>query len=202
MMNTVQAFVVGLFLVFPISNATSAATMDQAVGRIERIEGFIDRLDKRLERLEVRSEKKYEEEINVKETLKDLNEFFVSIRELIKDLQKTKDKKQSQFKTTSLAGLYTPLKTFIVNLADAGGRRYLKVRLGLELSNKEVKRELNMLLPEVRDQIILALSSKTYQQIQGVAGKTVLREELAERANSVLKTGKVKKIYFSEFVVQ
>jgi flagellar protein FliL len=176
--------------------------MDQAVGRIERIKGFIDRLDKRLERLEVRFEKEYEEEINVKETLKGLKAFFVSIRELIKDLQETKDKKQAQFKTSSLAEPFTPLKTFIVNLANAGGRRYLKVRLELELSNKEVKRELNMRLPEVRDQIVLVLSSKTYQQIQGVAGKTVLREELAERANSVLKTGKVKKIYFSEFVVQ
>ena len=57
-------------------------------------------------------------------------------------------------------------------------------------------------MPEVRDQIILALSSKTYQQIQGIAGKTVLREELTARMNSVLKKGQVKKTYFTEFVVQ
>ena len=48
----------------------------------------------------------------------------------------------------------------------------------------------------------MALSSKTFSQIQGVAGKTVLREELAARSNSVLKAGKILKIYFTEFVVQ
>ncbi|MFC1491129.1 flagellar basal body-associated protein FliL [Nitrospinota bacterium] len=101
-----------------------------------------------------------------------------------------------------LVGPMISLKTFIVNLADPGGRRYLKVKLELELENKETEMELKARLPEVKDQIILALSSKTYQQIQGVAGKTVLREELTARANSVLKSGKVRKAFFTEFVVQ
>ena len=101
-----------------------------------------------------------------------------------------------------LVGPMISLKTFIVNLADPGGRRYLKVKLDLELTNREVEKELKARLPEVRDQIILALSSKTYQQIQGVAGKTVLREELTARTNAVLKLGKVKKTFFTEFVVQ
>ena len=94
------------------------------------------------------------------------------------------------------------LKTFIVNLAAPDGRRYLKVKLDLELTTKDSEKELKGRLPEVRDQIILALSSKTYQQIRGIAGKTVLREELTARVNSVLKKGQVKKIYFTEFVVQ
>ncbi|HBK81592.1 MAG TPA: flagellar basal body protein FliL [Nitrospinae bacterium] len=102
----------------------------------------------------------------------------------------------------SLPGPIVSLKTFIVNLADPGGRRYLKVKLDLELTTKDSEKELKGRLPEVRDQIILALSSKTYQQIQGIAGKTVLREELTARMNSVLKKGQVKKTYFTEFVVQ
>jgi flagellar FliL protein len=101
-----------------------------------------------------------------------------------------------------LIGPIVALRTFIVNLADPGGRRYLKVKLELEPENKDIEKELKARLPEVRDQIILALSSKTFQQIQGVAGKKILREELTARANSVLKTGKVKKAFFTEFVVQ
>ena len=101
-----------------------------------------------------------------------------------------------------LAGPIVSLKTFIVNLAAPDGRRYLKVKLDLELTTKDSEKELKGRLPVVRDQIILALSSKTYQQIQGIAGKTVLREELTARMNSVLKKGKVKKTYFTEFVVQ
>ncbi len=99
-------------------------------------------------------------------------------------------------------GPIVALKTFIVNLADPGGRRYLKVKLELELENKDIEKELKARLPEVRDQIIMALSSKTFQQIQGIAGKKILREELTARANSVLKTGKVKKAFFTEFIVQ
>lgn len=101
-----------------------------------------------------------------------------------------------------LVGPIFSMKTFIVNLADPGGRRYLKVKLDLELTSKEAESEMRARVAEVRDQIILALSSKTYQQIQGVAGKTVLREELMARANAVLKKGKVKKAFFTEFVVQ
>lgn len=100
------------------------------------------------------------------------------------------------------SGPIVPLKTFIVNLADPGGRRYLKVSLELELDKKETEEEVKNRLPEMRDQIILALSSKTFQQIQGVAGKTVLREELTARLNSILKSGKIKKTFFTEFVVQ
>ncbi len=102
----------------------------------------------------------------------------------------------------AMAGPIVPLTSFVVNLADPGGRRYLKVTLELELDKKETEQELKTRLPEIRDQIILALSSKTFQQVQGVAGKTVLREELTARLNSILKGGKVKNSFFTEFVVQ
>ncbi len=51
-----------------------------------------------------------------------------------------------------LAGPIISLKTFIVNLADPGGRRYLKVKLDLELTNREVEKELRARLPEVREE--------------------------------------------------
>ncbi len=102
----------------------------------------------------------------------------------------------------SLGGPIVSLEPFIVNLADPKGKRYLKVKLDMELSNKSVEKELTDRMPIVRDQIIMALSSKTFQQIQGVPGKNSLRDELTARANSILKSGKVKKIYFTTFIVQ
>ena len=102
----------------------------------------------------------------------------------------------------SMAGPIIPLAPFIVNLADPGGRRYLKVTVELELDKKEGEAEFKGRVPEIRDQIILALSSKTFQQLQGGAGKQVLREELTARMNTILKVGKIKSIYFTEFVVQ
>jgi len=129
------------------------------------------------------------------------------------DVTKTEKKGDEKGEKKSEGGSKTPpsesivspivsLKTFVLNLADPGGRRYLKVKLDLELVNKDTKKELKGRLPEVLDQFIMVLSSKTFKQIQGVAGKTKLREELMARANSVLKKGKVKKVFFTEFVVK
>ena len=102
----------------------------------------------------------------------------------------------------AVAGPIIPLTPFIVNLADPGGRRYLKITVELELDKKEGEAEFKGRVPEIRDQIIQALTSKTFQQVQGVAGKTVLREELTARMNTILKVSKIKNIYFTEFVVQ
>lgn len=102
----------------------------------------------------------------------------------------------------AVAGPIIPLTPFIVNLADPGGRRYLKITVEIELDKREGEAEFKGRVPEVRDQVILALSGKTFQQLQGGAGKQVLREELTARMNTILKTAKIKSIYFTEFVVQ
>ncbi len=109
--------------------------------------------------------------------------------------------KKGQQRVT-LARPIVPLDTFIVNLADPKGKRYLKLKLEVELSTKASEKELKQRMPQIRDQIIMALSSKTYQQIRGVPGKNVLRDELIARTNAILKTGKVNKVYFTDFVVQ
>ncbi len=40
------------------------------------------------------------------------------------------------------------LETFIVNLADKGGNRYLRVTMDLELGDSELEKELNKKLPQ------------------------------------------------------
>ncbi|MDA8138532.1 MAG: flagellar basal body-associated FliL family protein [Desulfobacteraceae bacterium] len=94
------------------------------------------------------------------------------------------------------------LDTMIVNLADQGGKRYLRVTMELELSGKEVEEEINKRLPQVRDAILMVLPSKTYNDISTTEGKVALRDELLAKINALLKTGTVKVIYFTEFVVQ
>ena len=95
-----------------------------------------------------------------------------------------------------------PLKTFIVNLADKGGTRYLRVTMDLELGNPELKNELNKRLPQVRDSLLMILPSKRFEDIRTVQGKTALRDEMLEALNGYLGQGKITNIYFKEFVVQ
>ena len=94
------------------------------------------------------------------------------------------------------------LDTFIVNLADKGGNRYLRVTMDLELANPELAAEINKRLPQVRDSILMILPSKRFDEISSVEGKIALRDEMLEKLNSLLTLGKITNIYFKEFVVQ
>lgn len=94
------------------------------------------------------------------------------------------------------------LETFIVNLADKGGKRYLRLTMDLELGNPEMESEIQKRMPQVRDSILMILPSKRFADISSVEGKIALRDELLAGLNSFLLQGEVTKIYFKEFVVQ
>lgn len=95
-----------------------------------------------------------------------------------------------------------PMETFIVNLADPSGRRYLKVKMDLELNHEKLTTEVDKRLPQLRDAILTTLCSKTFEDIAGQEGKMQLRAEMMAMINQYLTTGKITNIYFTEFIVQ
>jgi flagellar FliL protein len=95
-----------------------------------------------------------------------------------------------------------PLDTFIVNLADEGGARYLRVTMNLELKDKDALALVQERLPLVRDGVLMILPAKKYADISTLEGKNALRDELVAKLNSFLKSDSVANIYFTEFVVQ
>ena len=92
--------------------------------------------------------------------------------------------------------------TFLVNLSDPGGKRYLKVTMQLELTNQPVSQELGKRNVEMRDMVLMLLSSKEYNEIGNANGKIILKRELLTRLNKALRDGQVKEIYFTEFLIQ
>ena len=94
------------------------------------------------------------------------------------------------------------MDSMIVNLADRGGKRYLRVTMQFELSTPEVLEEIEKRLPQIRDTILMILPAKQYSEISTTQGKIALREEIMTRLNEYLKTGAINTIYFTEFVVQ
>lgn len=94
------------------------------------------------------------------------------------------------------------LDTFLVNLADPGGERYLKITMQLNLSSDAVSQEIDTRMAELRDSILLLLSSKEYDDISSLSGKLALKKTLMNNLNRVLKQGVVQDIYFTEFLVQ
>jgi len=101
-----------------------------------------------------------------------------------------------------IIGTLWPMEPYIVNLRDNNGERYLKVVLQLEMSNPELLSELNLLKPKLRDSTLDLLSTRSYQELQEFSGKQKLREDIMIRLNSFLTSGKIVRIYFTDFVIQ
>ncbi|MBW2087159.1 MAG: flagellar basal body-associated FliL family protein [Deltaproteobacteria bacterium] len=57
-------------------------------------------------------------------------------------------------------------------------------------------------MPQIKDSLLVLLSSKTFIDIKTVEGKMRLRMEIIGRINNFLTSGRVKNVYFTEFVVQ
>jgi flagellar FliL protein len=89
-----------------------------------------------------------------------------------------------------------------VNLADRGGKRYLRVTMALELSDPEAMTTIESRLPQVRDAILMILPTKKYEDVSTTEGKIALRKEIMEKINSLMTKGQVNNLYFTEFVVQ
>jgi flagellar FliL protein len=94
------------------------------------------------------------------------------------------------------------LEPFLVNLADKDSRRYLKVKIDLEVENEKAVKELEKSMPRIRDQLIFLLSSKSYQDISTPEGKLQLKKEVMARLGTLPMGKKISGAYFTEFVAQ
>ncbi len=94
------------------------------------------------------------------------------------------------------------LEPLVVNVTGDGYNRFLKLRIELEASDVELKSEIEARLPQVRDALIVLLSSKQLSDITDFEGKALLKEDILERVNDLLESGDVKSVLFTEFVVQ
>jgi len=94
------------------------------------------------------------------------------------------------------------IKEFIVNIISEEDRHYVKASLTIELNKEEAVEETNKRMPQIRDSILLLVGNKTYEELHDLQGKKQLKAELVSKINSFLQSGKVKAIYFTDFVVQ
>jgi len=95
-----------------------------------------------------------------------------------------------------------PLEPFLVNLADKDVRRYLKIKIDLEVENEKTAKELEKSMPRIRDQLIFLLSSKSYQDISTPEGKHQLKKDIMARLAALPIGKKISGAFFTEFVAQ
>lgn len=94
------------------------------------------------------------------------------------------------------------MEPFVVNVTGDGYNRFLKLRVELETTDSDLKEELDARLPQVRDALIVLLSSKQLSDVTDFEGKALLKEDMLERVNDLLESGQIRSILFTEFVVQ
>ncbi|MFH1914922.1 MAG: flagellar basal body-associated protein FliL [Pseudomonadota bacterium] len=102
----------------------------------------------------------------------------------------------------SLEGQLVPLPTFLVNLADPLGRRYLKLGIEVEVRDKKVESELLRNDARIKDTLLLLLSSKSHESLATMKAKVELKQEIVDRLNQILGKGTVLRVYITEMVIQ
>jgi flagellar FliL protein len=117
------------------------------------------------------------------------------------DSKEGSDKGGSQ-EAAQKPGPIVSLDPFLVNLSDGEDSHYLKVTINLEVESPEITPEIEERMPQIRDSILILLSSKTSEEVRSVDGKFRLRDEIISRVGKFVPGGKVKGAYFTEFIMQ
>lgn len=99
-------------------------------------------------------------------------------------------------------GTILDLDSFIVNLSDSPEIRYLKLTIKIELDREDAADEVKARTPQIRDSILVLLTSKDSATIRTPQGKAQLRDEITQRINGSLPKPGVRSAYFTDFVIQ
>ena len=106
--------------------------------------------------------------------------------------------------TEPAQSIIVPLDSFIVNLMDrtGSGKRYLKTTIELDVPDEESQGIVDVRKAQLRDAILLLLTSQSFAEINTIEGKQALKKALLLRINQALGGRLVSGLYFTEFVVQ
>jgi flagellar FliL protein len=102
------------------------------------------------------------------------------------------------------AGGVVPLDTFLVNLADKNGSRYLRTTLKLVVADEKTAEKLTkneIAITRVRSAILELLSTETAEQLVTAEGKSELKKAIGERVSPIVGT-EISDVLFADFVVQ
>lgn len=97
---------------------------------------------------------------------------------------------------------YFDLPDLTVNLASAGGNRFLRLKVVLEVGSAEDLARLEQVRPRIIDDFQVYLRELRPEDLRGSAGSYRLRHDLLLRANQAAQPARVVNVLFKEFLVQ
>ena len=108
-------------------------------------------------------------------------------------------------KAVEKPAIFVNLETFTVNLQPEVGDQYLQTTLTVKASDERVNEAMKQQMPEVRNALLLIMSSKTASQILTVEGKQQLADEVLAAVKKTLPEAvreHINAVYYTSFVVQ
>ncbi|MBX9963087.1 MAG: flagellar basal body-associated FliL family protein [Burkholderiales bacterium] len=82
--------------------------------------------------------------------------------------------------------VYVTLEPFTVNLTSEASDRYLQVGIDLKVSAPDIEGKVKLHLPEIRNGILLLLTSKKVDDLASIEGKNTLRTEIRDIVNKAI----------------
>jgi len=111
---------------------------------------------------------------------------------------------EKQEQVAAKPATFFDLPDVLVNLSNSGSDRtqYLKIKVTLELPDKELVPQIQPLMPRVVDAFQTYLRELRPTDLDGSAGLYRLKEELTRRVNVAVAPNKITAVLFKEIVVQ
>ena len=116
------------------------------------------------------------------------------------------EKPEKEVEAVIKAPVFVILETFTVNLASDEGEQYLQVESTLQVPEEKDAIAIKEHMPEVRNRLILLLSSKMASEIITLEGKNKLSQTMMDEVKKPFAGRKepqhVTNLFFTSFVIQ
>ncbi|KAF0232961.1 MAG: flagellar FliL [Desulfovibrionaceae bacterium] len=97
----------------------------------------------------------------------------------------------------------TTIQNIVTNLADSGGKRYVRLSVEFDFKDDHVAQEFGeKYQARIKDTILTLLWSKTSEELSSVDGMIAFRTELQNRVNQIMGPGAVKQVFITDRVIQ
>lgn len=96
-------------------------------------------------------------------------------------------------------GAIVPFETFLVNLS---GGKYIRLQAQVEFETPDVPKKFYSRMVPIRDAIITMLTQQSAADLEDGKGKEKLKKSIRDIINDRLRREDVRRVYFTQFVIQ
>jgi flagellar FliL protein len=82
--------------------------------------------------------------------------------------------------------VFLPLENMVVNLADAGGNRFVQIGISLQIEDAKTGEEMKAYMPSIRSSVLLLISQRTSEELLQLPGKEKLANDIVADISRIM----------------